>query len=232
MQLFYCSNIAKGENFLNPEESRHCAKVLRKISGDQIDITDGFGKFYQASLTDVNHKKCLFDILSSNETEPNNHSIHIAIAPTKNTDRIEWFIEKSVEIGIDKISFIQTIHSERKTINIERIKRKAVSAMKQSMRSYLPEISIMTKLPSFMNSINDNGQKFIAHLENDRTPHLRQIVTSGSDVTILIGPEGGFEGDEISMAIDQQFKVVKIGNYRLRTETAGIAACTILNNIN
>jgi len=231
MLLFYCPNIINGDNFLNPEESRHCIKVLRKNTGDQIEITDGIGNFYIAILTEVNHRKCFYKILSSYPSKPKDYSIHIAIAPTKNTDRIEWFVEKSVEIGISKITFIQTAFSERKTINMDRIMRKAISAMKQSMRSYLPEFSRITKFTTFIDSVDEAGQKFIAHLDNEQTEHLQEVVMPESDKLIIIGPEGGFTNEEISLAKNKHFKPVKIGDHRLRTETAGIVACTMLNNI-
>ncbi|MCK5277718.1 MAG: 16S rRNA (uracil(1498)-N(3))-methyltransferase, partial [Cyclobacteriaceae bacterium] len=168
MQLFYCPWINKGDDFLDIEESRHCVKVLRKKTGDLINITDGLGNFYQAELADLNSKKCFFKILSSKSVKKNNYSIHIAIAPTKNSDRIEWFVEKAVEIGVDKISLIQTSYSERKTINLDRIKKKAISAMKQSVRAFLPELATMEKLSIFFNSAAED-QKFIAHLEDETT---------------------------------------------------------------
>ena len=231
MQLFYCPWINKGDDFLDIEESRHCVKVLRKKTGDLINITDGLGNFYQAELADLNSKKCFFKILSSKSVKKNNYSIHIAIAPTKNSDRIEWFIEKAVEIGVDKISLIQTSYSERKTINPDRIKKKAVSAMKQSVRAFLPELATMEKLNNFINSQIED-QKFIAHLESETTEYLEHLANPGNGYLILIGPEGGFSDEEISMAKSNQFKVVKMGDYRLRTETAGIVACAIFNNIN
>lgn len=231
MQLFYCPEIVDGSDFLNLEESRHCVKVLRKMSGDVIHLTDGFGKFYEAQLTDLNPKKCSFKILSSTQAEKNSYFIHIAIAPTKNSDRIEWFIEKAVEIGVDKISFIQSTYSERKNINLARIQKKAVSAMKQSVRAGLPELAPMQKLNRFLNS-NTEDQQFIAHLEDESTPYLEQLANPGNSYLILIGPEGGFSDEEILMIKEKQFSVAKIGDYRLRTETAGIVACTVLNNIN
>lgn len=231
MQLFYCPEIVDGSDYLNFEESRHCAKALRKMVGDLIHITDGSGKFYEAQLTDLNQKKCSFKILSSTPAKKNNYSIHIAIAPTKNSDRIEWFIEKAVEIGVDKISFIQTNYSERKNINLTRIQKKAVSAMKQSVRASLPELVPMEKLNIFLNS-NTEDQQFIAHLEGESTPYLEHLATPDNSYLVLIGPEGGFSDKEILMIKEKQFKVAKIGDYRLRTETAGIVACTILNNIN
>jgi 16S rRNA (uracil1498-N3)-methyltransferase len=231
MQLFYCPGINKGDDFLDVEESLHCVKVLRRKTGDLINITDGLGNYYQAQLTDLNPKCCFFKVVSSKPEKKKNYTLHIAIAPTKNSDRIEWFIEKVVEIGVDKISFIQTSYSERKTINLDRIKKKAVSAMKQSVRAFLPELAKMEKLNNFFSSVTED-QKFIAHLEDETTEYLKNLVNPGNNYLILIGPEGGFSDEEILMAKRKQFQVVKIGDYRLRTETAGIVACTILNNIN
>lgn len=231
MQLFYCPGINKGDDFLDLEESRHCIKILRKKIGDQINITDGSGNIYQAQLTGLVSKKCIFKVLSSTSVKKNNYTIHIAISPTKNSDRIEWFVEKAVEIGVDKISFIHTSYSERKIINLDRIKKKAISAMKQSVRAFLPEIAPMEKLNNFLN-FQTEDQKFIAHLEDETTEYFKHLANPGNNYLILIGPEGGFSDEEILIVKSNQFKVVKIGNYRLRTETAGIVACTILNNLN
>jgi len=231
MQLFYCSTIIDGENYLSQEESRHCTKVLRKKSGDLIQITDGLGNHYEGELTDVNPKKCGFKITSIKFRKKPYYSIHIAIAPTKNLDRIEWFVEKAVEIGIDKITFIQTAFSERKHIKINRIKKKAISAMKQSVRVYLPEISEMVNLNAFLKTAQGD-QKFVAHLEGDETKHLLDEAKASQNYVILIGPEGGFSDDEISKIKENDFDIVKIADYRLRTETAGVVACATLNDIN
>lgn len=231
MQLFYCPEINENTGFLDLEESHHCVKVLRKKAGDLIHLTDGLGKFYEAQLIDLNPKKCAFNILSSTSENKKNYSIHIAIAPTKNADRIEWFIEKAVEIGVEKISFIQTTYTERKNINLGRIQKKAVSAMKQSVRATLPEIAPIEKFDAFLSS-NAEDQKFIAHLESDSTPSLDHLASPKKSYLILIGPEGGFSDEEIFLTKEKQFKIAKIGNYRLRTETAGIVACTMLNSIN
>lgn len=231
MQLFFCPAIVQGDHFLNQEESRHCVKSLRKKSGDLINITDGNGHFFKGELKEVSHKKCSFDILSKKAVKKLNYSIHIAISPTKSIDRIEWFVEKAVEIGIDKITFINSSHSERKTINIERVRKKAISAMKQSVRAFLPEINEITKLNVFLKNRTE-AQKFIAHLESKTTRHLIDQVKPSPNYVILIGPEGGFSNAEISLIKNENFEVAKIGDYRLRTETAGVVACTILNNIN
>ncbi len=231
MQLFYCPEIVEGQDYLDEEESRHCAIVLRKKAGDLIHITDGAGHLYTAQLTGLNPKKCPFILSEKEKKEKPSYFIQIAIAPTKNTDRIEWFVEKAVEIGIDKISFIRTAFSERKSINIERIRKKAISAMKQSIRVYLPEFEEIKELDAFLNIRLDN-QKFIAHLENIETPYLSERAWPNGNYTILIGPEGGFTQNELDLIRSNQFELVKIGNHRLRTETAGVVACTILNDIN
>jgi len=231
MQLFYCPTIKDGTNFLDQEESHHCARVLRKKTGNLIQITDGLGKLYEAELTSIDSHKCTFDIRSVEFVEKPGYSIRIAIAPTKNTDRMEWFVEKAVEIGIDQIHFIKTEFSERKVINVERMRKKVISAMKQSERAYLPIISDVVKLERLLNSSTEE-HKFLAHLENTKTPYLKEASTPGGDYLILIGPEGGFSLQEIQMIKNKGFHTIKIGDYRLRTETAGIVACTLLNDIN
>lgn len=231
MQLFYCPGLKLGDDFLDREESHHCANVLRKKEGDIIDITDGYGNFYKAQIRNLNPKKCLFSVLSTVEVEKENYFIHIAIAPTKNADRMEWFIEKAVEIGVNKISFLLTVNSERKRINLERIEKKAVSAMKQSVRAFLPEIMEMEPFSQIITT-EKKDQNFIAHLDEHQPPFLEKLAIPGGSYLIIIGPEGGFTEGEISSATAQQFQKVKIGDYRLRTETAGIVASTILNQIN
>jgi len=231
MQLFYCPEIIQGDEFLSKEESFHCIKVLRKQTGDFIDITDGLGKFYSAQIVDLNPKKCFFKVISSDSVIKPAHRIHIAIAPTKNSDRIEWFVEKAVEIGIGKITFIQSHYSERKIINLDRIQKKAISAMKQSIRAYLPEFDSLKKFDAIFNHSQED-QKFIAHLENETTDNLQTLAVPGQSYLILIGPEGGFSNEELEAAKQHNFKVAKIGDYRLRTETAGVVACSILNQLN
>jgi len=231
MELFYCPDIKNENNILDPVESRHCTKVLRKKTGDLIDITDGLGNLYEARLTVQNKQRCSFEILSSKFFNKPGYTIHIAIAPTKNVDRMEWFVEKVVEIGIDKISFIETFFLERKVINLDRMRKKAISAMKQSIRTYLPVISGMIKLDKLLSSVKEE-QKFLAHLENSHTRYLTSQALPGKSYLILIGPEGGFSEDEKSIITQKEFLITKIGDYRLRTETAGIVACTVLNEIN
>ena len=140
MALFYQPLVAKGVYKLDEEESRHAQKVLRLKLGATIQLTDGLGRFYDVRLTNTESRQCEFEVLKSEPAPSRNYKIHVAIAPTKNTDRIEWFVEKAVELGIDKISFILCKNSERKSINLDRVEKKAISAMKQSRQAYLPVI--------------------------------------------------------------------------------------------
>jgi 16S rRNA (uracil1498-N3)-methyltransferase len=231
MQLFYCPGLQENIGFLNEEESRHCSKVLRKKSGDIIDITDGSGNFYEAEIIEPHPKKSSFTVLKTIPVSKPDHHIHIAVSPTKNADRMEWFIEKAVEIGIDKGTFILTENSERTTVNLDRIKKKAISAMKQSVRAFLPEISGTEKFMPFIKN-NQVEQKYIAHLEKNETPFLEKTARASGDYLVLIGPEGGFTNEEVAKAAKQHYKIVKIGNYRLRTETAAVVTCTLLNQLN
>ena len=226
MQLFYCPDISSTP-ILPIDEARHCIKVLRKKTGDTIDIIDGKGNLYKAEITNDNFKKC--EIIITNTVtnfDKRKRFLHIAISPTKNIDRIEWFVEKAVEIGIDEISFILTNNSERRNLKLDRIEKKAISAMKQSIKATLP---IINKLISFEEFIRNckNKQRFIAHLEND--PKNLTTFKLDSNICLLIGPEGGFIEEEIKRAKLKNFTPTLLGNSRLRTETAGIVSCTILN---
>lgn len=231
MQLFYCPEIYHNAGSLTDEEANHCIKVLRKKTGDLIDITDGKGGFYQAKLTHVSAMECKFEIIKSEHCKPPPYHIHIAIAPTKNTDRIEWFVEKAIEIGVSEISFINSAHSERSRLNLDRIQKKAISAMKQSVRPFLPKINDMQPAATFAKNCTE-GQKYVAHLDKASTPFLGDIAEKTKRYVVIIGPEGGFTEEEISLFSLQGFSTVKLSNYRLRTETAGIMTCATLNMIN
>jgi 16S rRNA (uracil1498-N3)-methyltransferase len=232
MQLFYLPEITKGSRQLSEEESMHCVRVLRMKEKDTIRIVDGQGGFYSAEIVKADPKKCLFEIKDTEKSSrQKNYHIHIAIAPTKSADRTEWFVEKAVEFGVDEISFIRTEHSERKHLNAERMKKIAVSAMKQSVKAYLPVISELITFKEFI-SHTRKGQKFVAHLEAGEKKHLKDLVIRNEKYCILIGPEGDFSPAEIELAMKNEFIPVTLGNSRLRTETAGIAACHIMNLMN
>lgn len=230
MLLFYQSDIEKIP-ILSEEDSRHCIKVLRKNIKDKIHVVDGVGGLFECEIMKAHEKKCEVRILSvEREFEKRNHYLHIAIAPTKNADRIEYFIEKCVEIGVDEITLIQTKHSERKNQKTERLEKIAISAMKQSLKAYLPKVNELTDFEKFIKSVKIE-EKFVAHLTDEAKP-LKDLVADKKEVLLMIGPEGDFAKDEILLAQKTGFQLVTLGNSRLRTETAGVVACTIVNTFN
>lgn len=230
MNLFYQPDIPNDVLFLEPEESRHCIKVLRKRAGDTIQITDGKGSFYSATIEKADASKCTFSILTHEEVAPLPFSIHIAISPTKNADRIEWFVEKATEFGIDEISLIDCDHTERTFIKKERLEKVAVSAMKQSVKARLPIIHELRKFKAVVDSVAD--QKFIAFVDHTNPLQLQQAALPKKRYLILVGPEGDFSLEELALTMNNGFQKVSLGQSRLRTETAGLAACHILNLVN
>jgi len=212
------------------EDSRHAIKVLRLKKGDKIEIVDGKGKYFVAEITDPDPKKCNVKIIDEGILPPKSFYIHVAIAPTKNIDRIEWFVEKSVEFGIDEITFLKCDSSERKHLRIDRIEKKAISTMKQSRVGYLPKINNVINFNHFVRSGELPDDKFIAYVSNSNTPLINYAMPARS-YCILIGPEGDFSNHEIDEANKSGFISVSLGKTRMRTETAGIAACHILNLI-
>jgi 16S rRNA (uracil1498-N3)-methyltransferase len=230
LNLFYQPAISLGHLNLDEEESRHAIKVLRMVKGDELQLTDGKGFFYKARITQADLKKCGFEIIDRKQVPQKNYHIHIAIAPTKNADRMEWFVEKALEIGIDRFSFMRCQNSERKTINIERMEKIAISAMKQSGQAWLPPFSAMVPLEEIVKS--QATQKFIAYVDALNTNLLKSIATAHEKYLVLIGPEGDFREEELKLALDNNFVKVSLGKSTLRTETAGLAACHILNLIN
>lgn len=230
MNIFYQPAIGNGALFLDPEESRHCVKALRKRIGDEIHIVDGHGGRYTAVLTTENHKKCEFEITNSVNESRTDHYIQIAIAPTKNMDRLEWFVEKATEIGIDEISIILTQNSERQVVKLERLEKKVIMAMKQSLKSWLPTISGPHSLQDFMSNCRAIG-KYIAYVDFQNPVQLKDHVKPSVHNCVLIGPEGDFTEQELLVSQQHNWTKVGLGPGRLRTETAGLVACHILNII-
>lgn len=226
MQLFYQPELSNGAYHLDPDESRHAIKVLRLKYGDNIDLVDGIGTFYQARILEDNFRRCTFEVISSRKESPYQGFRHIAIAPTKNLDRIEWFVEKAVEIGIDRISFIYCKNSERKVLKHERVVKKAISAMKQSIKARLPEIDEMVPLNVFLSTVDAPG-RYIGQVDFENSLALKSTLEERN--VVLIGPEGDFTPEEVEQALEAGFKKVSLGNSRLRTETAGLVATHILN---
>lgn len=231
MNLFYQPLISEGIHHLDEEESRHCVKVLRKNSGDRIHLTDGKGFFYDALISKPDFRQCQFSIEKTIPAEMRNYTIHIAIAPTKNADRIEWFVEKATEFGIDKITLIECENSERTFLKTERLRKLAVSAMKQSLKATLPVIDDQMPFSDLIASSKEGG-KFIAYVDNSNTVHLQHVAARSQASVVLIGPEGDFSQGEVTLALKAGFTKVSLGKSRLRTETAAVAACHILNLIN
>jgi len=217
---------------LNSDESHHAIKVLRKKKGDQISIMDGMGNAYLAEITDDNFRKCCFSILEKESHPKKSFSIHIAIAPTKNSDRIEWFVEKACELGTDEIFLVMTERTERSKVNLERLEKKAISALKQSKNFWKCDIHEAIKFDDFIKTAPDFDQKFIAFVETGKEESLKKLVRQGKSVLVMIGPEGDFTKQEITQAISEGFIMVNLGHMVLRTETAGIIAAHTISLAN
>ena len=232
MNIFYEPNI-KQTLCLNEDESRHAVKVLRFAAGDLLTVVDGKGGMYKCQIKTPNDKKCEIKIVEETQNYGlRDYYIHLIIAPTKNLDRIEWMVEKCVEIGINEISFIQTRYSESKEIKTIRIEKIAVGAMKQSLKAFLPKINEMISWKEFLKKDYSETQKMIAHLEEGDRKLIQQIAQPKGKYAVLIGPEGDFSPDEINQAFEKGFVPVTLGESRLRTETAGLVACHTLNIVN
>lgn len=233
MQLFYNPDIAPDTNqFSFPkDESRHIVKVLRKKTGDLLNITNGKGYLFEAKLTIADQKNCVVNILNTTHQAPKNYQLHLAVAPTKMNDRYEWFLEKATEIGVTSITPIICDHSERKVVKIERFDKIIQSAMKQSLSCYYPILNAPITFKDYINQDFD-GDTYIAHCEETDKKSLKSQVLPNKKITILIGPEGDFSVKEIKMAIQNKFIPVTLGETRLRTETAAIVACHSIAFIN
>lgn len=212
---------------LTAEESWHCAKVLRFKAGDEIGLIDGKGNFYEGQLSVVNEKKCLANITYGPKVQ-NKHPyyLHLAIAPTKNIDRMEWLVEKAVEIGIDEITFVRCKNSERTVIKEDRLIKIAESAVKQSLQAIIPKINPLTNFSDVLKIKSD--LKFIAHCEEESKKHLKDFDLKNKSSLVLIGPEGDFTTEEIALAKTSGFSEISLGENRLRTETAGLYVCNVL----
>ncbi|WP_224998864.1 16S rRNA (uracil(1498)-N(3))-methyltransferase [Cesiribacter sp. SM1] len=232
MQVFYQPE-TPGHLYLTEEESKHCVRVLRHRAGDSIWVTNGKNQLFECRLTDADPAHCTFTILAEKEQPARTYRVHLAIAPTKNTDRLEWMLEKCVELGVDEVSLLVCKHSERFKINPDRLYKKAVSAMKQSLNFQMPMIHEPVHYKDFIaGPAVENTTNFIAYVDDEPRAHLMQAAAKNSNNCILIGPEGDFSKEEIEMALENGFQPVSLGPSRLRTETAGLAACHILNLLN
>ena len=231
MNIFYTSRIERTTAILDDVESHHCIKVLRLKVGDLVSIVDGSGGYYEGNISIADHRSCIVEILKTQkEFEKRNFRLHIGIAPTKNIDRFEWFLEKATEIGIDEITPLLCQHSERKILRTDRLEKVLISAMKQSLKAYKPVLNQIISFEEFMEQ-KHTGIKLIAHcLESERFD-LIKIKPDINEFTILIGPEGDFSDLEIKIAMNEKFLPVMLGKSRLRTETAGVVSCQIIADL-
>ena len=232
MDYFYQPDITSDTFSLNEEESRHCAKVLRKKVEDQIIVLDGNGGIYTCKIKSLHQKKVEFEILDKRDIEKSGYSIHLIIAPTKNADRIEWFIEKSIEVGLHEISFIDCQNSERHRLNMARIRKKAISAMKQCQNPYLPVLNDILSFEDYLAKVTQDSEKYICHSSAGMGNYLLNTAKRDAYYQVLIGPEGDFTSEELTLAGDKGFLPVTLGESRLRTETAGLVASILLNALN
>ncbi|MBN1599658.1 MAG: 16S rRNA (uracil(1498)-N(3))-methyltransferase [Bacteroidales bacterium] len=233
MQLFYAPDL-KGKRYkLGKEETKHCVRVLRYKVGTCVYLTNGKGDLYIAEFVNIDPNGAELNVIDTIQNyQKRNYYLHIVIAPTKNTDRFEWFLEKSTEIGIDEITPIFTEHSERKQIKNERLERVIIAALKQSIKACLPKLNPMVSFNKFMQNNSSVKGGYIAHCHNQPKQRLKDVYKKGEDVIILIGPEGDFSDKEIKLALSKGFIPVSLSESRLRTETAGVVACNTVDILN
>lgn len=233
VRLNYCYHPdPENEPVLSTEESAHVVKVLRGKSGSEFTILDGKGNHYLAQIDNPDKRKCTFKILNKNSQPQKPFFVHIAIAPTKNTDRLEWFVEKACELGVGRISIILTQRTERSKVNLERLEKKAISAMKQSKNLWKSQIGGVFNIDEFINQTLEASNKFAAYVETGQEHGLESKIVPNQDCLILIGPEGDFDPDEIQRLKNSGFELVSLGPSVLRTETAGVIATHTVNMVN
>lgn len=237
MHIFYTPELAdaseKKSYPLSEEESKHCVRVLRLTVDDCVILIDGIGGLYEAKVVLAHPKKTIVEILSKKENyQKRNYYLHLAVAPTKNIERFEWFLEKATEIGIDEITPIICDRSERKDVKIDRLIRVVTSAVKQSIKAYHPRINQPIKFKNFIEEFSIPSQRFIAHCGEGEKKEIKEYPSSNPNYLILIGPEGDFTNQEITLAGNKNFSAITLGNSRLRTETAALEACFEINFLN
>lgn len=231
MEYYYHPDLSSEQITLSPEESKHCAKVMHHRPDDRIMLMDGKGTLAEGTILAIDKSGCHISILSRNlkDAERSVH-LHIAIAPTKNRERIEWFLEKAIEIGIEKVSFIICERSEREKLDMQRLGRVAIAAMKQSHTFFLPEMELLTYRNFLLKYADEKADRRIGWCESgDESEQLATTDLSSNKIIILIGPEGDFTPQEVKWAKEHGFKEISLGDHRLRTETAGVYACCAID---
>lgn len=223
MRRFYDPHITVSAttHTLSEEESKHIVRVLRMQVGDQLEMVDGKGTLFTCAISSAHPKKCELKVLSVQTSVPETYQIHIVVGPTKQTDRLEWFMEKATEIGITELSFLTTKNAERAQLKLDRLEKKAIAALKQSKRLFLPKINPLTTFENFVKA-HPNG--LIAHCMEGNM-NVFESVFSPQNCPILIGPEGDFTPEEVSFALENGYKTITLGKNRLRTETAALYVC-------
>ncbi|MEK7255405.1 MAG: 16S rRNA (uracil(1498)-N(3))-methyltransferase [Bacteroidota bacterium] len=242
MNLFFTTDIRGDFAWFSEEESRHVLQVLRKMEGDPVQFVDGKGGFFTGIIHEVGKRHFTAKINSAQlEFGKRNFRLHLAVAPVKNAERFEWFLEKATEIGVDQITPLRCEHSERTHLRLDRLEKIVLAATKQSLRAYLPKLDEMTDFEHFVKNSGSTSvtnpqspipNHFIAHCQKTELPHLKNLCPAGQNVLILIGPEGDFSPAEIDLAERHGFVSVSLGKARLRTETAGVVACHLANLAN
>lgn len=236
MHLFYTPAIEQQHVsfLLNEEESKHAIRVLRLTTGDVVHLIDGRGGLYRAEIIDAHPKRTslkVSEVQTAYGALP--YRLHMVVAPTKNMDRLEWFLEKATEIGIHEFTPIICEHSERKEVKVERLEKVAISAMKQSLKAYLPKINPAISFSKFISQAEDfEGFKGVAHCVDSEKKYISTVFTKHSNYLLLIGPEGDFSEKEISQALDAGFIPISLGDARLRTETAALVTVLEISLLN
>lgn len=236
MQLFYAPEITLPLHTLTEEESKHCVRVLRLGAGDAITLTDGRGTLYHGQIADPHPKRCTVEIVNEQpEFEPLPYHLTMAVAPTKNNDRYDWFLEKATEVGVSQIIPLESEHSERRVFRTERAEKVVTAAMKQSLKAYRPQLEQLTPFREVV-QMPFEGRKLIAHCDTAATAEGKRYLAStlqrGEAALILIGPEGDFSPEEIAEAVEAGFEEITLGTQRLRTETAAVVAVTMVSVVN
>ena len=234
MQLFYAPEISLPRYTLPEEESKHCVRVLRMTVGDELHLTDGKGNMYRCKVVSDNVKRCEVEVVETwPEYERMSYGLTMCVAPTKNIDRFEWFLEKATEIGISEVYPLECDHSERRQIKLEREEKVITAAVKQSLKAYHPVLHDLTSVRDII-AMDFEGEKYIAHCDSSfgERPYLGNLVKKGANTLILIGPEGDFSKEEINFALQNGFKAISLGTQAFATETAAVVATTVVATIN
>lgn len=232
MNLFYAPDLSGDFCTLGVEESNHCVRVLRLGVGDGVELVDGCGTLCRGVIERADAKACGVRITERRtEYGKRPYRLHIAIAPTKNIDRMAWMLEKCTEMGVDEVTMLRAAHSERTEVKMERMEKVVVAAMKQSQKAYLPQLNPMTTFSGFMRDRREQ-YRFIAHCREGEKVRLDEVYRGGGEVVALIGPEGDFSEEEVRLALAGGFRAITLGQSRLRTETAGIVVCHSIQFIN